>query len=158
MLLARCAGAAADRRIRRVAELIAAAGFGGIEVVGNDEGLWAGQRAAQRAAEGAIVRIGALPSALPAIVAAVRACDGALVGRAGLGTSYVAVDPGAITRLRAALPTGAVSVILDAPADARATLSPWGPAEGPSLRLMEQVKARFDPAGACNPGLFVSGI
>ena len=96
---------------------------------------------------------GPLPSALPAIVGAVRACGGTLVGRAGLGTSYVAVDPGAITRLRAALPSGAVSVILDAPEDARAALSPWGPAEGPSLRLMEQVKARFDPAGACNPGI-----
>ncbi len=157
-LLARCAGAAAGRRIRRVAELMAGAGLDGVEIVEDDETLWAGQSDAQRSRDGAIVRVGALPSALPEIVGAVRACGGTLVGRAALGTSYVSIDPGSITRLRSELPAGAASVILDAPAEARAALSPWGPAEGPALRLMEQVKARFDPAGACNPGLFVSGI
>ena len=28
----------------------------------------------------------------------------------------------------------------------------------PALELMRSVKRRFDPAGVCNPGLFVGGI
>jgi len=39
----------------------------------------------------------------------------------------------------------------------------WGDAScpgpiGDALPLMRRVKARFDPAGACNPGVFVGGI
>jgi len=40
----------------------------------------------------------------------------------------------------------------------RAAIDPWGVQDGPALELMRRIKARFDPAGACNPGLFVGGI
>ena len=48
--------------------------------------------------------------------------------------------------------------VLDAPADVRARLDPWGPLEEPALELMRRVKARFDPTGTCSPGVFVGGI
>jgi glycolate oxidase FAD binding subunit len=48
-------------------------------------------------------------------------------------------------------------VVLDAPADVRAMLDPWGGETGP-VELMRKVKERFDPAGVCAPGLFVGGI
>ena len=47
--------------------------------------------------------------------------------------------------------------MLDAPADVRAVLDPWGGETGP-VELMRKVKERFDPAGICAPGLFVGGI
>jgi hypothetical protein len=50
-------------------------------------------------------------------------------------------------------------VLLDAPADFRRSAEPWGPpAAEPVLALMSRLKARFDPAYACNPGVFVGGI
>ena len=57
-----------------------------------------------------------------------------------------------------ALPAGARSIVLDAPADLRRELDPWGPLDAASLALMRRIKARFDPANACNPGVFVGGI
>ena len=48
-------------------------------------------------------------------------------------------------------------VLLDAPAEVRALLDPWGGETGP-VGLMRKVKERFDPAGICAPGLFVGGI
>jgi glycolate oxidase FAD binding subunit len=80
------------------------------------------------------------------------------VGRAALGVSYVEVDPAAVEHLRAALPAGAGGVLRDAPAEVRSTIDVWGVREGPAIELMRRIKARFDPAGACNPGLFVGGI
>jgi glycolate oxidase FAD binding subunit len=47
-------------------------------------------------------------------------------------------------------------VVLDAPGDVRAAVDVWGPSE--PLGLMRRLKERFDPAGACNPGVFVGGI
>ncbi len=47
-------------------------------------------------------------------------------------------------------------VVLDAPADVREKVDVWGD-EG-AVPLMRRVKARFDGAGVCNPGIFVGGI
>ncbi|MCA1847030.1 MAG: hypothetical protein LC792_28330 [Actinobacteria bacterium] len=62
----------------------------------------------------------------------------------------------AIEELRRRL-APAPCVVLDAPAEVRAALDPWGGETG-SIDLMGKVKARFDPAGICAPGLFVGGI
>ena len=51
-----------------------------------------------------------------------------------------------------------MTVLLDVPEALRASFDPWSAAEGPALELMRRVKLRFDPAGACNPGVFVGGI
>jgi FAD/FMN-containing dehydrogenase len=48
-------------------------------------------------------------------------------------------------------------VLLDAPAELRAAVDPWG-VDGPAVALARRVKQRFDPAGVCNPGIHVGGI
>jgi glycolate oxidase FAD binding subunit len=59
--------------------------------------------------------------------------------------------------LRAALAPAPV-VVRGAPDELRRDLDVWGPADPGVLALMRRVKDRFDPAGVCNPGLFVGGI
>jgi len=157
-ILARAGGAQAGRRAERVARLMADAGLEQVQAETDDEELWERQRAGQRSATGALVRVAARPSALAAVVRAAQACDGTLVGRAALGSSYIALDPPAVPRLRRLLPPGAPFVLLDAPAELRGQLEPWGAAEQQALELMRRVKLRFDPARVCNPGVFVGGI
>lgn len=157
-ILARTGGAEAPRRASRVARLMREAGLEQVDVTLEDENLWARQRAGQRSRTRALVRLAARPSALPAVLRAAQACSGTLVGRAALGSSFIELDPDAVARLRELLPAGATSIVLDAPRDLRDALDPWGVSAGPALELMKRVKARFDPAGACNPGLFVGRI
>jgi glycolate oxidase FAD binding subunit len=161
-LLARCAGPQAARRARRAARSMEELGLTGVDVTDQDGQLWERQRAGQRSADQALVRVAAPPTALAAVIEAAEACDGTVVGRAALGTSFVEVVPAAVAQLRSRLPAGVSAVLLDAPASLRAQDDPWGtqdgPLGGPALELMRRVKARFDPAGTCNPGLFVGGI
>ena len=86
------------------------------------------------------------------------------MARAGLGLAWIqlprqdATDgvAAAVEDLRRRL-APAPCVLLDAPAEVRALLDPWGGETGP-VGLMRKVKERFDPAGICAPGLFVGGI
>lgn len=160
-LLARCAGPEAGRRARRAARLMAEAGLHEVDVAEPDGQLWERQRAGQRSHERALVRVAAQPTALSAVIGAVDACDATLVGRAALGTCFIETDPAEVPRLRTLLPDRPAAIVLDAPPSARSQLDPWGVAPGTAtaeLELMRRVKARFDPAGTCNPGLFVGGI
>jgi glycolate oxidase FAD binding subunit len=157
-LLARSSGAEPAERSKRAAALMRAAGLHPVEVVAEDRELWGRQRAGQRSADAAVVRVATRPSELTQVIAACEASAGRLVGRAALGSSYVELDPGALARLRSELPASAVAVVLDAPGAVRAKLDPWGSGAGTALELMRRVKLRFDPAGACNPGVFVGGI
>ncbi|HEX3978062.1 MAG TPA: FAD-binding oxidoreductase [Solirubrobacteraceae bacterium] len=157
-LLARCAGREATRRAHRAARLMRDAGLTEVDVTDEDGPLWERQRAGQRSPEQALVRVAATPTDLGAVIGAAGACDGTLVGRAALGASFIEVVPDAVSRLRAALPQAARAVLLDAPAPLRTGAEAWGAQPGPELELMRRVKARFDPAHTCNPGLFVGGI
>ena len=157
-VLARAAGVESARRAGRVGELMRDAGLDHVELVEDDEPLWARQRAGQRSRALVIVKVAARPRQLGAVLSAVDSAGGTLVGRAALGTSYVEVDPDGVSALCDALPQGAVTMLLDIPEQARASLQPWGAGEGPALELMRRVKGRFDPVGACNPGVFVGGI
>jgi glycolate oxidase FAD binding subunit len=157
-LLARTSGAEGARRARRIADLLRGAGLEQVDLITMDEPLWARQRAGQRSASLALVRVAARPSQLPRVLAAADSCGGTLVGRAALGTSYIELEPAAVARLRGALPAGAVGVLLDGPVELRRALNPWGVVPPAELELMRRVKQRFDPAGACNPGVFVGGI
>jgi hypothetical protein len=81
------------------------------------------------------------------------------VGRVALGLSYVEVELEALEGLLGALPAQATWTLLDAPASVRSQVDPWGEdLPEPTLELMRRVKARFDPAGTCNPGVFVGGL
>jgi glycolate oxidase FAD binding subunit len=157
-ILARSGGAESTRRSARAAALMRGAGLEQVDVTSDDEELWERQRAGQRCQGRALVRVAAAPSRLPAVLRAAAAGAGTLVGRAALGSSFVALDPDAVAVLRRRLPAGTRSLVLDAPAQTRSQLDPWGAPDGGALALMRSVKARFDPAGACNPGLFVGGI
>ncbi len=155
-LLARAAGRAGESTARAVAALLGEAGLE-TEVVADDEGLWAEQRARQRAAPGgAVVRVSALPGDLERLLGA---CGSAVV-RAALGLAWVRVagdDPAGVEELRARL-APAPCVVQDAPAALRRRVDVWGVAGGPELDLLRRVKARFDPRGACNPGRYVGGL
>ena len=48
--------------------------------------------------------------------------------------------------------------VLDLPVASRGAIDPWAATEGPELELMRRLKRRFDPAGVCNPGIFVGRI
>jgi glycolate oxidase FAD binding subunit len=105
------------------------------------------------------MRVAAPPSALAAVLEAVQASGATAVSRAAVGHSFVDLDPGALGTLLAHLPPGVVTVLVDAPDELRAAVDPWGePGDDPALELMRRVKERFDPARACNPGVFVGGI
>jgi glycolate oxidase FAD binding subunit len=135
------------------------AGLGQVEVATDDAELWARQRAGQRSERGVIVRIAGRPSEITRVLRATDACGGTLVGRAGLGRSYIDLEPDALGRLAEHLPRGASVVVLDGPPQTRQAVDPWGALPpAPLLQLMRNVKARFDPARACNPGVFVGGI
>jgi glycolate oxidase FAD binding subunit len=97
------------------------------------------------------------------VLAAASRAGAWVVGRAGLGLSWVTLPAGspaevatAVESLRATL-APRPCVVLDAPGDVRAALDVWGPDVG-ALALMRRVKERFDPTGACNPGVFVGGL
>jgi len=134
------------------------AGLTAVDVTDQDGQLWERQRAGQRSQEQALVRVAATPTELGGVLGATDACEGTLVGRAALGTSYVEMAPDAVARLHGALPGSARAVLLDGPAPLRAAGESWGAQPGPELELMRRVKRRFDPTHTCNPGLFVGGI
>ena len=158
-ILARCGGTRARRRAERVGTAMREAGLGQVEVATDDAELWARQRAGQRSAHAVIVRIAARPSEIARVLRAADASGGTLVGRAAVGQSYVELEPDGLGQLAEHLPRGASVVLLDAPPYARETVDPWGPLPpAPLLTLMRNLKTRFDPANACNPGIFVGGI
>jgi glycolate oxidase FAD binding subunit len=157
-ILARCAGPEAARRARRTAKLMSDQGLEQVDVTDDDGPLWERQRAGQRSRDRALVRVAAAPSALATVLRAADACGGTLVGRVALGSSFVELDPEAVAHLRERLAASASLMLLDAPASARTDDDPWGPLPPPALELMRRIKHRFDPAGTCNPGLFVGGI
>ena len=117
-----------------------------------------------RTDEGTVVRVSALPSELARIIRIVVRLQGSLVARAGLGICWIWLPPqnpdgvvAAIEDLRFSL-APFPCVVLDAPREVRDEVDVWGTTEGPELELMRRVKARFDPSGVCNPGVFMGGI
>jgi glycolate oxidase FAD binding subunit len=158
-VLVRFGSADPGPRADEAAALLGKIGSLEIDVDTEDAARWDAQRTAQRG--DVVVKVSALPSAMPAAIAATQALGGTLVARAGLGLAWVQLPAddgvvGAIGELRRLL-APAPCVVLDAPAGVRAALAPWGGETGP-VELMRKVKERFDPAGVCAPGRFVGGI
>ncbi len=151
-VLARFGGTVAGERARALADA---------EVVDDDDELWAAQRAGQRSPDRVVLRVAALPSELARVLAVAGDAGASVVGRAGVGTTWLTLPDGAgaevVADVRARLAPHPV-VVGDAPAGVRGKLDPWGVPAGPELDLMRAVKARFDPQRKCNPGLFVGGI
>lgn len=157
-LLAQMAGADAAAAAEAVAQTMARCGLGQTTVRTDDAALWARQRAGQRSAVHGLLRVHHSPGQLRDILRLADMAGATVVARATLGRSYLTVAVPQIAGLRAALPAGAAAVALDLPASARGAVDPWNVPETPQLDLMRELKREFDPAGICNPGLFVGSI
>jgi glycolate oxidase FAD binding subunit len=158
-VLVRFGGAAAMEQARAAADRLQHAGLEGADVVGDDDELWAGQRAGQRNPDGAVVKVAGVMSDLPAVLRAAQAAGGTVVGRAALGLSWIALPGGGdlggrVRHLREAL-DGCATTVLDG---AGSVPDPWPAPDPGALAVMERIKARFDPARVFRPGAFVGGI
>jgi glycolate oxidase FAD binding subunit len=123
-------------------------------VMHDDAAAWEAQRAAQRG--DLVVRVSALQTRLGDVLRAAEKLGGGVVGRAALGVCWLSLPAGAgadaVRGLREELAPSAC-VLLDAPAEVREQVDPWGFDEGGALDLMRSVKRRFDPSGVLAPGL-----
>jgi glycolate oxidase FAD binding subunit len=140
-VLARVGGVAAEARAARIAAL---ADELDTEIHEDAADLWAAQRTGQRGE--VVLRVQALPSSLPEVLAAAEEIGASVVGR--VGTYWIKGD--------AAFDFPFAGVLQDAPAELRA--DPWGVDDTALIALSRRVKERFDPAGVCAPGIFVGGI
>ncbi|MGI8777574.1 MAG: FAD-binding oxidoreductase, partial [Acidimicrobiales bacterium] len=160
-VLARFGGAVPEAAAGQALELLRQAGLEGQHIV-DDDGLWERQRQRQRSSDGTVLRVSGLASDLPAVLRSAQEAAASLVGRAGMGLSWItlpaqeaSVMVAAIEDLRRRL-RPFPCVVVDAPGDVRAKVDVWG--EDAALPLMRRVKERFDPHNVCNPGIFVGGI
>jgi glycolate dehydrogenase FAD-binding subunit len=162
-VLARFGGAACAEQAEAAARVLRRAGIDA-SVVDDDHEVWRLQREGQRSRQGTVVRVSSLQTELPRVLQAAGRAGARLVGRVPVGVSWLRLEDRApeeaaraVEQLRAEL-APAPCAVLDAPAELREAIDPW-PAPGPgALELMRRVKQRFDPAGICNPGVFVGGI
>ena len=157
-VLARFGGATAQRGAETSATVLREHGCEA-DVVEDDAALWQRQREHQRSTGATVVKVSGLPADLPKALRAADALGGTLVGRAALGLWWITLPGGAeaVQKLRAAL-TPAPCVVADAPEDVRNAVDPWHTDAAEPLVLLRRVKQQFDPAGVCNPGLYVGGI
>ncbi len=143
------------------------------------DAFWDGVRNAQvrLAADGrswAVARVSLVITAVPALLAAAESmrathglADVVATAEAGSGSARLALAgeaaalAAALRDLREVARSGGRNaghlVVESAPAAVKAAVEVWGPV-GPSLRLMQALKAQFDPEGRLNPGRFVGGI
>ena len=157
-VLVRFGGATAQRGADAAAAALREHGCDA-DVVEDDAALWQEQRARQRSMSQTVVKVSALPVDLAKVLRVAGQLDGSMVGRAGLGLSWVTLPGGAdaVRALRAAL-APAACVVADAAEAVREAVDPWDAQRAEPLSLLRRVKERFDPAGVCNPGLYVGGI
>jgi glycolate oxidase FAD binding subunit len=158
-VLARFGGATAEERAGSVAAALRDAGLHDADVIADDDELWAAERSRQRAPEGAVVKVAGVLGDLREVLVAAADVDATVVSRAGLGLSWVALEgddlAARVAALRAALPAGATSTVLDG---ADSVGDPWPAPDPGALVVMERIKSRFDPARVFRPGTFVGGI
>ncbi len=155
-VLARFGGAAPGPQAENAARLIREAGLD-TDLVEEDHDLWNAQRDDQRARPGeadTVLRVSGVQTGLPALLDAATRHSALLVGRAPLGLSWLRLpDPDAVPAALEDIRRLAGAVVLDAPADVRERVEPWGERDAAVLTLMRRVKDGFDPAGACAPGV-----
>jgi glycolate oxidase FAD binding subunit len=159
-VLARIAGVAPEERVEAASEGLRREGLE-TELVEPDEEVWSGQRSLQRS-DGAVVRVSSLSTDIARVIRTAIRVGAAMVGRAGLGPSWLNLPPSSDGDLLSGIGLVRTSlaprpcVVLDAPETVRAAEDPWGDTDG--IGLMRRLKGQFDPNGTCNPGIFVGGI
>jgi glycolate oxidase FAD binding subunit len=141
-LLAQAGGVSAAGRADRAARLMREAGLHA--AAEEDDGLlWEEQRAGQRDPGGTVLRVAGLPAELERVLGVAERHGAALVGRAGVGTSWLRLDAAAVPAVRAEL-APFPCVVTDGPAG----LDRLGPRDPALVALERRVRERFDPAGA----------
>ena len=144
MVLARFGGSTARAQAESAQGLLRDAGLEA-ELALEDESLWQGQRDAQRSPAGLVAKVSALQTDLEELASIAERHGATLVGRAGLGLSWLRLDEGDFAALLGDLRPRFVTAVLDRPAS-----MPFEPAEprdrGAAL-LAARVKERFDPEG-----------
>ncbi len=160
-VMARFVGAAPEAGAREVVKLMERAGLEA-RLAADDDDRWDRQRERQRSADGAVVRVSGLASELPRVLRSAREVGASLVGRAGMGLSWMTLGQAEASELDSSIEEVRrrlhpfPCVVLDAPAEVREKVEVWG--DDGAVPLMRRVKARFDGPGVCNPGIFVGGI
>jgi glycolate oxidase FAD binding subunit len=129
-----------------------------VEVAEDDAAIWEQQRAGQRSADGAVLKVSGRPTDLANVIRAAQAHRATVVSRAGLGLSWLAFAPGddlaeRVAAVRQALAPRACTVL-----DGAERVGEQWPDAGGAQVVMERLKARFDPARIFRPGAFVGGI
>ena len=125
------------------------------EIVDDDSDLWSAQREGQRSPEGTVLRLSALPSQLAGVLLEARRLGASLVGRAGLGLSWLRLEdrsPEEVIHAVESIRREHVCVVQDAPDQVRQELDVWGPVDESVSALTRRLRERFDPAGVMNPG------
>jgi glycolate oxidase FAD binding subunit len=144
MVLARFGGVAAHPQAETAERLLREAGLEA-ELVADDESLWSAQRDGQRSPEGLVVRVSGLQTDLAELAATAERHRATLVGRAGLGLSWLRLDEGDGEPLLNELRQRRLAVVLDRPAGMSA--NPREPLDPGAAVLLRRVKERFDPTG-----------
>jgi glycolate oxidase FAD binding subunit len=148
-LLVRFGSAAAPHQAEATVERMRALGLDDAAAIEDDDELWMTQRVHQRGA--CVLKVSGRITDLPAVCRT----GARVVGRAGLGLFWLAVEPGSVAAVRAELAPRACT-LLDGPPELRAAA--WGAPEPGALAVMARVKERFDPERRFRPGTFVGGI
>ncbi len=124
-----------------------------VEIEAEDDEAWALRRGLQRGT--VVVKVSGRPTDLETVIGETRAHGGTVVSRAGLGLSWISLpDVSGVAAIREALSPRPCAV-LDG---ADGVQDPWPPVDPGVLAVMERIKARFDPAQAFRPGVFVGGL
>src|SRR3954447_2554990 len=126
-------GGVAPRAQAEAAERLMATHELQTEIVEDDEALWRGQREGQRSPSGTVVKVSGVQTGLEAVLDAAQRHGAHMVGRAGLGLSWLRLEDRApdemaraVLELRRALEPAAC-MVLDAAPEMRAQLEPWSP-------------------------------
>jgi glycolate oxidase FAD binding subunit len=155
-VLIRFGGAAASRQAETAKALL---DLEAVEATEDDDELWREQRAGQRSADGAALKVSGRPTDLPNVIRAAQAGGATVVSRGALGLSWLAFAPGEDLAERVATARQALSprpcTVLDGAARVG---DPWPAPDPGALAIMQRIKARFDPARIFRPGAFVGGI
>jgi glycolate oxidase FAD binding subunit len=146
--------------------------YGEANVLGKDDGdeFWNSFARRPWATGGVVLKIGAPPADLTAVLdsvlgAAERAgVEARLSGHAGTGVTFAGLsgeDDGLVDIVEEVreirVRRGGSVVVQEAPLSIKERLDVWGPA-GDYLGLTRRVKEKFDPGYTMNPGRFLGGI
>jgi glycolate oxidase FAD binding subunit len=148
-LLVRFGSAAAPHQADATVERMRALGLEETAAVEDDDALWMAQRVHQRGE--CVLKVSGRITDLPAVCRT----GARVVGRAGLGLYWLALDPGSVPAVREELSPRACT-LLDGPPELRAAA--WADPDPGALAVMARIKERFDPARMFRPGTFVGGI